>query len=277
MPISWSFLRSHDPATLSAARSLAHRAAQWPTRAARANLAPAPDDSHTALAWDAERSALVSRPLKDELRVGLRVAAHELLFIRGARADSLALADKLESEAGRWIDERLAREGLKPTSGVKLPYDVPAASFVRASEEAPRLAALGGWFGAAAELLESVRGRYANFTPGPSPVRCWPHHFDIAVLVALEPGDPEHAKSIGIGVSPGDDTYAQPYLYVSPYPRPDTDALPPLPPGGSWHTKDFFAAVATGTDLLAQAEPGQAFIDIIEAAFDESSRRLNVR
>jgi hypothetical protein len=276
MPIAWSLLRGTDPAALVAARTLAHRAAQWPARAARANLPPAADDSHTALEWDAERAALVSRPLNEGLRVGLRVAAHELVLVRGAKAESLALAGTPDGEAGRWLDERLAREGLKPTSGAKLPYEVPAALLPRPLEEAPRLAALAGWFAAAAELLESVRARYSRFTPGPGPVRCWPHHFDIAVLVALEPGDPEHAKSIGIGVSPGDDTYGQPYLYVSPYPRPDTGDLPALPPGGRWHTQDFFAAVATGTDLLAQADPGQAFIDIIAAAFDESSRRLNV-
>jgi hypothetical protein len=131
-------------------------------------------------------------------------------------------------------------------------------------------------------------------------VRCWPRHFDIAIRVALEKGPAESvrkghaetareghaeiareghaasARSIGIGVSPGDSYYAQPYLYVSPYPKPDTDNLPPLPPGGRWHTKDFFGAVATGIDLLALPDPRAGFNKIVDAAFEESLKRLGL-
>ena len=98
----------------------------------------------------------------------------------------------------------------------------------------------------------------------------------IAALLALEKGPAEKARSIGIGVSPGDGYYAQPYLYVSPYPRPDTDNLPALPPGGRWHTKDFFGAVATGIDLLALADPRAGFVAIADAAVKESLKRLKV-
>ena len=59
---------------------------------------------------------------------------------------------------------------------------------------------------------------------------CWPHHFDIATLVKLEDGQPANARSIGVGVSPGDEYYAQPYVYVSPWPRFDAGKLPDLPP-----------------------------------------------
>jgi hypothetical protein len=108
-------------------------------------------------------------------------------------------------------------------------------------------------------------------------VRCWPHHFDIAILVGLEQGDPEHARSIGIGLSPGDDYYAQPYVYACPYPKPDTADLPALPPGGRWHTREFFGAVATASDLLALPDPRKALLQVIDAALDENLGRLHVR
>ena len=151
---------------------------------------------------------------------------------------------------------------------------MPGVLYARAAAEAPRLAALSVWFAAAAEALGELRQSYRRYTPGPSPVRCWPHHFDIATLVALEEG--HAARSIGIGVSPGDDYYAQPYLYLSPYPKPDTEDLPQLPPGGRWHTKDFFGAVATATDILALPEPRTGLIRIVEAAFEEGMKRLQV-
>ena len=267
-------LRNPEPTALAAARALAHRAVQWPARAARANLDPTPDDSHASLAWDPDMAALLSQPLDGGVRVGLHVAVLELVFAKGSRSEIFALTGKPETEAGDWLDGKLAAAGLKPASATKLPYEMPPALFGRAADEAPRLAALGVWFAAGAELLEELRRKHQHFKPGPSPVRCWPHHFDVAILVALDEG--QAARSIGIGVSPGDDYYAQPYLYLSPYPKPDTNDLPQLPPGGRWHTRDFFGAVATGTDILALPEPRAGLVKIVDAAFEESLRRLHV-
>lgn len=269
-------LRNHAPTALAAARALAHRAAQWPARAACANLVPAPDDSHASLSWDPDMAALLGQPLDGGVRVGLRMAVHELVFTTESRCDALPLTGKPDAEVGNWLDHKLAAEGLKPASGTKLPYEIPTTMFARAGEEAMRFPAIALWFAAAAEALEELRRGYRAYKPGPGPVRCWPHHFDIAILVALEKGPAESARSIGIGVSPGDGYYAQPYLYVSPYPKPDTADLPPLPPGARWHTKDFFGAVATGTDLLALPDPRAGFTRIVDAAFAESLKRLHL-
>ncbi|MGH8686898.1 MAG: hypothetical protein ACREU5_00410 [Burkholderiales bacterium] len=278
MPIDWSTLRSLAPTTLVPARELAHNAVQWAVRAARANLTPALDDSHTSLSWDARAAALVTQSMPDDVRVGVGVATPTLLFMRrGEVADSLELAGKPKSIAGAWLDTHLARAHLKAASGQTLPYEVPAADIAKAAALAPQLAVLGRWFAAAAEVLEAQRAKYAKYKPGASPVRCWPHHFDIAVLVGLEEGDAEHAKSIGFGISPGDGYYPEPYFYLSPYPMPETKGLPSLPPGGRWHTKDFFAAVATATDLLALRNPRAGLEAIIDAAFAEGARRLHVR
>ena len=278
MPIDWSTLRSPAPTTLAAARALAHHAVQWPARAARANLPAAPDDSHTSLTWDPRAGALVTQPLPGDIRVGVAIAVPTLLFMRkDAVADTLELKGEPAGVAGAWLDTHLARAHLKPASAQTLPYDVPQPDYAYAAKRGAELAALGRWFAAAAELLDARRAKYAGYKPGPSPVRCWPHHFDIAVLVGLEEGDPEHARSIGFGISPGDSYYAEPYFYLSPYPAPEKRNLPSLPPGGRWHTQDFFAAVATASDLVASREPRAALEAIIDAAFAEGLRRLHVR
>lgn len=272
----WSTLRNPAPTMLVPARGLIHLAVQWPARAARANLTPAPDDSHTSLAWDEREGALVSQSIGDGVQVGVRLATLELFVRTRARTESLRLS-VAEAQASVWLDARLSGAGLKPASGVSLPYDLPPTDFSLATAEAPRLAALAGWYAAAAELLEAQRQKWQRIRPGTSPVRCWPHHLDIAVLVSLEEGHAESARSIGIGVSPGDEYYAEPYAYVSPYPRPDISDLPPLPPGGRWHTRDFFGAVATATGVLATADPRAALTAIIDAAFDFGLRRLHVQ
>lgn len=271
MQVAWSMLRNPEPTELAAARVLAHRAVQWPARAARANLKPVPDDSHTSLAWDPGMAALLGQPLEGGVRVGLRVAVHELVFAKGKRTEACSLAGKVDEEVGKWLDGKLAAEGLKPASGTKLPYDLTPTLFARPADEAQGLSTLAVWFAAGAELLEELRKKYKRFKPGPTPVRCWPHHFDIAMVVELE-----GARAIGIGLSPGDGYYAQPYFYLSPYPKPDTENLPQLPPGGRWHTKDFFGAVAPAVDILELPDPRAGLLKIVDAAFEESLQRLQV-
>jgi hypothetical protein len=264
MAFDWSGLREPAPGSLVAAREVAHCAVQWATRAARANLAPAGDDSHSALVWDAGLGALLSPPMAKRVRVGVHVAALELFVAHDGKAELHPLQGSTPRAVDDWLDLKLNTLGLKGVSSVRLPYEVPP----RALEYVAGLAALARWFAAAEEVLEEVRARHAALRPGP--VRCWPHHFDIALLVPLR--GPE--RSIGIGVSPGDGYYAQPYAYLSPYPAPKDPALPELPPGGRWHTKDFFGAVATAEVLLAQRDPRAALLAVIEAAFDASSKWL---
>jgi len=275
MPLVWPMLHNPQPTTLCAARALAHRAAQWPTRAARANLDPVADDSHSALAWHADKAAFLSQPLKGGVQVGLRVGVHELLFAKGEATEAFSLVTNTDAEAAAWLDAKLAAAKLKPAAGVKLPYDMPSLSFARAVDEGPGLAALAAWFAAGAEVLDELRIKYKRHKPGPS--RCWPHHFDIAMVLDLDPGKEKDARAIGIGLSPGDDYYAQPYFYVSPYPKPDAENLPPLPEGGRWHTRDFFGAVATGVDLLALQDPRAGLLKIVDAALAESLERLQVK
>jgi hypothetical protein len=260
----WSGLRQPAPGALTGAREVAHCAVQWATKAARANLPAAPDDSHSALSWDAGMGALESASLPWGTRVGVQLGLLELIVTQDGKAETLALDGCTTGTVNDWLDLKLAARGLKPASAAKLPYEVAH----RPLKNDPGLAALAGWFAAAAEVLEEVRAKTASIRPGPGPVRCWPHHFDIAVLVSFDAGGGESARSIGIGVSPGDQYYPQPYAYVSPYPAPRNPKLPALPPAGHWHTRDFFAAVATGEALLAERDPRAALLAVIDSAFE---------
>ncbi len=125
-------------------------------------------------------------------------------------------------------------------------------------------AELGRWFANAELVLTEV----AANQPFTTAVRCWPHHFDIGFLVLLEPEkDPETAKSIGVGMLPGDATYPQPYFYVNPYPRPDDTPKFELAGGGHWHTEGFFGAILLGEKMTAdgtaeaQKHRARSFID----------------
>ena len=219
-------LRAQPPNSLSNARAIAHKAIQLVTKAARANLPAKPDDSHSNLGWDGEAKQFLSHPLAgaDDLhRVALSLSPLSLCLVRGTELSAkLPLNDFSEVDALQWLDTRLAAAGLNKASNVTLPYELPPEITVidtyRPTTEAARLDALSAWFDFAYLLLSRFATDKTDKTIMPSPVRCWPHHFDIATYISLETGDPETAKGIGVGMSPGDESYDQPYFYINPWP-----------------------------------------------------------
>jgi len=286
MRFDWFKLGGRTPPTsLVEARLLAHHALQWLARAARANLEAVSDDGHSSAEWDAGLAALVSQPMataSGEIRVGLRLVGFTLVVLRrGAVLDAFQLDHKTDAQAGTWIDSKLKTLGLKPAGGVSLPYAIPDhpvghGAPYDCTNAGRELGEIARWFTGAAELLEEFRAKHRALRPGPGPLRCWPHHFDIATLVRLEAGPHESARSVGIGLSPGDEYYAQPYLYISPWP-PIADArLPPLPPPGHWHTQGFLAAVATGEEILALKNRGPELSAFVDAAFEIGCEHLGV-
>src|SRR5262249_22480017 len=107
MRFDWSTLGGVAPRKLIAARTLAHRAVQWPSKAARASLTPVADDSHSSLEWDTAHAALVSMPLPARggaVRVGLRIASLELLVLRaGEPIESRELHGADDAHIASWI------------------------------------------------------------------------------------------------------------------------------------------------------------------------------
>ena len=89
-------------------------------------------------------------------------------------------------------------------------------------------------------------------------VRGWPHHFDLAALHVLDPErEPELARSVGAGFSPGDGSYEQPYFYVTPWSAPERSSLPQLSGGAHWHTAGFTSAVLPGHVVAEAAEASE--------------------
>jgi hypothetical protein len=127
----------------------------------------------------------------------------------------------------------------------------------------PALAELGNWFASGHHALMAVTQAWA----GCSEVRCWPHHFDLDVVIELEPGHRE--KLIGVGLSPGDEHYAEPYFYVSPYPKPEPEDLPTLVDQAHWHTEGFVSAILPASRIPREAE---AAVERVAEYLDETLR-----
>jgi hypothetical protein len=129
--------------------------------------------------------------------------------------------------------------------------------------DADALAELARWFDNGSLFANAVRER----TAGASPVRCWPHHFDIATLITIDANesDPEKARAIGFGLAPPDKDYDEWYFYTAPWPIPAPEGLTALDGEGQWHTTGWVGSVLPAqriTDGSArdQAEQVAAYV-----------------
>ena len=278
---TWTVLGAVDPLALIDARLQAHQALQWLARAAYANVDPMPGDSHSNLGWSNVYGALMTRPMRGDVALGLRLRDLTLFVERdGAVSTAFALDTAQNKDVGYWMGEELGRLGLTaPDPGLPYGDDLPARvtgldGVYNVADAKPHLSELAQWFANADGALQAIRSESAHLVPGPSDVRCWPHHFDIATLISLDGGDAEEARSIGVGLSPGDGTYDEPYFYVSPWPYPDAEALPALPGIGAWNTDGFVAAVATGSEVAAAPDQGAAALQFLQVAVNACKKAL---
>ena len=210
-----------------------HWAAQAAAAVGRTALPPQPDDSHHSCTWSDEHEALVQVVDDGGYRSGLRPRDCALLFIQGDVVDAYPLAGRTLDDGFRFLEERVGRTLLRPAMGLP---DHPVAHGAKFTPDAGDLARLGRGYAEASRQLERVRASH----PEASPVRCWPHHFDIATLLSLG-GE----RTIGAGWVPGDAQIPEPYWYVTPWPHPDPATLPPLA-AGDWNTEGWVGAVRKG-------------------------------
>lgn len=263
-----------DPNNLAQARLVIHWAAQVVSAAGNGRLPARNDSSHTNLGWSHDLDALVTHPLthqpggvdEGDVVAGIVPGSLELFVARGGSAvANEPLRGKTLKEGLEWLKQALDAELERPAELVPPEHDMPehplGAGAVFPAPESAAYGEVAQWFHLAHHLLSEVAAHNRDRAPAP---RCWPHHFDIATLITIEAhDDAEKAKSVGIGMTPGDDSYAQPYFYVTAWPYPQKTTLPELR-HGKWHTEGWMGAVLTATETLAADDPtsrARAFID----------------
>jgi hypothetical protein len=206
-------------------------------------LIPArPDDSHTSFSWSPTHGALIQDCVDGRFRAGLRMCDLALLLIDAEDrvTESYCLRGHTLDDGFRFYEERVGKMLARPGEGIPEHAVANGACFSAMDEMLSRLAKM---YGEAAAILERVRAKH----PTASPVRCWPHHFDIATLIAL-PGN----RSIGIGFLGGDANIPEPYWYVYAHPVPEK-TMAPLS-AGRWYAGAWLGAVLTGDNDAVATE-----------------------
>lgn len=263
--LSWQPLAACPVSDLIEAREQLHQAVQIVAMVARSLKPKASDDQYANLEWSPTYQALNGQCVLNEgLWVGLRIKDFTLLIFdkQGIRC-SLALPGQTQSEAIDFLKAELAKMGEDISRlALELPYEIPTydtakgAAFQMTSEKA------FGEFSKFFHNADLAIGEAIKNENCTSEIRSWPHHFDIASLVIVEEHeDPEAAKSVGVGFSPGDENFPEPYFYITPWPYPDPDKvnLPELVSGAHWHTEGWVGALLKAP-VITNAEDQSQFV-----------------
>jgi hypothetical protein len=283
MSAQWRPIGQVDLAALREARAQAHQAVQWLAKAAYAYIPHQPDHSHSNLGWEDAFDGFATHPLAAGTRLGVGFSELSLALLgeTGNVRARFRLAGRTDADARNWLGNEMRGLGLDPRllDTTELPFEIPkhaiadgaSYSVQRTAEPLQELAA---WFANADHSLGRIAREVARADVMPSPVRCWPHHFDLATLITLADAGGKQGRSVNLGLSPGDHYYDEPYYYISPWPYPDAANLPPLPPLGHWHTHEFTAAIAPASRILAATDRQADTERFLSAAVSETIKAL---
>ncbi|MBD2504197.1 hypothetical protein [Anabaena azotica] len=270
-----------NPQELTQSRLQLHYAVQYIAATGAALVEPLPDDSHTSMIWNPVLEAFVGATIRGDqpFQIAIKPVSLTLSLIdpQNNTIASLPLHGKTMLEGLDWLQQEISKLGIDANKIVLLDFpsdDFPAhplahgASF-DASQEG-ELRELASYYITAHRLLQAMVTTYENA----SAIYIWPHHFDIATLITLPSSKNENSLTVGVGLSPGDTSYQEPYWYVSPYPYPDIANLPSLDGQAFWHTQYWVGAVLPASQFTknANAETQQQQV----AAFLHSAVKASI-
>jgi hypothetical protein len=257
----WRGVGAVEATELAEARLLLHHAAQLAASPGRSLLPPRPDDSQTAFEWIPVRGLLAGEWLETPegpVRPALEMSSPALLVLgdAGAAVARRDLAGETLASAFAWLRDALGSRGVDVSRLSRdAPYDLPPSAVSSGtafpSPPFPGSSELSLYFEDAHLVLRDLVDARADV----SPLRCWPHHFDLGALITRAAAG-EGAPTVGLGFSPGDGTYPEPYFYVTVWPAPAPSVtLPALSSGARWHREGWCGAVLTGSHLVESREP----------------------
>ena len=198
--------------------------------------------------WDSP--AMIGERSTDGMALGVRAIDFAILALHRDRVATFPLAGTTLAAAMTWADRQFGAP-----RGIHLrDYDMPAspiASGARFVGHEVELAELARWY----DLGLDVTTRGIAGAVRATDVRIWPHHFDMGAIVFLDPD--YDTRQIGVGLSPGDGRYAEPYFYVTPYPVAADRPKPPLA-HGSWRTDGW--AVLTASEIGADPQRAMTYM-----------------
>lgn len=242
---------------ISKARDYAHEAIQFLSSAGLSYVQKREDDSHTNCEWSRSLKAFVGNVFgeKNKICLGLNILDFKLLLLKEnwTIIDAFHLKDKNLEDVLSWLKNNFENQRLDSKEfNLERHYEIPVKTVFEGGmfkvENKQAFQELSDYFSNADLVLRAFINELTNATP----VRCWPHHFDIATLLNI--GE-ESLQSIGIGLSPEDSSNNEPYFYVTMWPYPDLNVVEfPELIIGDWNLKGWIGAYLLASEIVKKSD-----------------------
>jgi hypothetical protein len=246
--VHWWELAGHDPVDLANAWAQAHHAVRIAGLVGKSWASPRGDGQHAALTWYSGQGLLdglfASEPVAGDrpMRGVIRLWNLDLLFVEesGAPIDEMEVSGKTLQSVRNWMINAVSQQAGK--AGRTVPENQPKPEHgVASGDEFGELsqmahAELMRLYGNTASVLEQVSWT----VDGASPVRVWPHSFEMSTQVRLSSADEMPPKLVVMGLAPPGKLSAGGYWYVAPWRtnvKRESDSWDKLP-FGSWHLSE---------------------------------------
>ena len=267
--MTWENINKIDLGILRNARISLHQAVQIVSAFPRNMLPTDPTDSNASLIWNSSTNGLESDPVANEggksIRVGLSLDSFTLyISVEGKLVSFYEMDTRSVFQGLEWLKFELSQLDIaSDTINLDLPYEIEDYDYSQS------LKINSDAFGEHCILYQNISNVLSGIVDereNALDIRCWPHHFDLATLIPLESNsDKEIIKSIGVGLSPGDEAVEEPYIYINVWPSVDYKLLVKYPLIlGEWNVEGWSGAILKYSRLTSstnQYEDVMKFID----------------
>ena len=271
----WKKLDSFDTELLTDNKNQLHQAIQNVAAVGRTFLPQSDSDEAATLIWDPNLARMVGKWIQGGIK--FRSSIHPETFtvhLVDASVTSMAstgMAGKKQGAIMVWLEEQLTRLELNSKAlSLDRPYELPEYPQAKRKPFQPDTEAqvyLTCLYHNAWLVLDQI----AKTKEGFEPLAIWPHHFDVGTRqIVKDTGDRETSASVGIGMSPGDEDFGQPYFYVNVLPYPSIESLEPLL-FGEWYEHEWVGAVLMLDDVIkvdSASAQHQMVYDFLNTAVD---------
>ncbi|GAB5495574.1 MAG: hypothetical protein Phyf2KO_06540 [Phycisphaerales bacterium] len=289
--VHWWELAGHDETDLASSWALASHAVRIPGIVGKSWASPRGDAQHASMTWMSGQGLLdgifVSEPIAGErpMRGVIRLWNLELFLVEesGSPIATTELVGKSIAEAHSWMVSAIENEAGPAPRPVQEPQKLPEHPVADGAPvgDLSQLAhaELIRLYSNTAAVLEQV----AWTMSGATPVRMWPHSFEMSTQVRLGPKEESPPRFIVMGLAPPGKLSLSGYWYVAPWRstvQGDNDSWEDLP-FGSWSKpeNEIPIAVLPVADVVSSEDPSvqhNRVASFFAAAFNQSKANLSL-
>lgn len=191
-----------------------HLAAQYLAAAGISFLDKAQDDSHTNVGWNSSEARMETHVFNADNQLAINVKTAHLEWLKsGLKESEMNLQGSKHSDILVWISDQVTNNEIPKKFDYQFHYELPYANITNDyifDFNAEALVDISNRL----DLGQQVFEDFISTNKLDSPIRIWPHHFDLGIYTSL---NKDASIRMGAGLAIPDSLVDDLYYYASGY------------------------------------------------------------